>query len=219
MDIAAPTTPKSSTATATTVKTSDAKAISSDFEPFLKLLTTQISNQDPMDPMKAEEFAVQLATFSSVEQQVQTNELLSQMVTASDEFAALTSWIGREVKTDAALKFDGSSIEVVPEPAKRGEIHQLVVRSKSGQEVDRITLDGAGSSVEWDGMTANGAAPHGFYSFEVESFQNGELIATEAASGYARVTEVQRSEAGATLILKGGAKVSAAGITAVRDPA
>lgn len=46
---------------------------SSDFETFLKMLTTQIKNQDPLNPMEGTEFAVQLATFSGVEQQVMTN--------------------------------------------------------------------------------------------------------------------------------------------------
>lgn len=50
-----------------------------DFETFLKMLTTQIRNQDPLNPMEGSDFAVQLATFSGVEQQVQTNDLLQKM--------------------------------------------------------------------------------------------------------------------------------------------
>lgn len=50
--------------------------ISSDFQTFLKMLTAQIQNQDPLNPTPSDEFAVQLATFSSVEQQVRTNDLL-----------------------------------------------------------------------------------------------------------------------------------------------
>ena len=42
-----------------------------DFQTFLKMLTTQIKNQDPLNPMEGSDFAVQLATFSGVEQQVQ----------------------------------------------------------------------------------------------------------------------------------------------------
>lgn len=202
-----------------TVAKQDAKAISSDFETFLRLLTTQISNQDPMDPMKAEEFAVQLATFSSVEQQVKTNELLTQMTTAGGDFAAYTSWIGREVKAATALRFDGTTMQLSPEPATRGDIHQLVVRSESGNEIDRITVDGTGAPVEWTGLTAAGAAPFGHYSFEVESFANGELVGTEQVAGYARVTEVQRATDGVTLVLEGGKKMAASDITAVRDPA
>ena len=53
-----------------------AGTISSDFETFLRLLTTQMQNQDPLNPMESTEFASQLAQFSAVEQQVRSNELL-----------------------------------------------------------------------------------------------------------------------------------------------
>ncbi|MFV2001871.1 MAG: flagellar hook capping FlgD N-terminal domain-containing protein, partial [Paracoccaceae bacterium] len=53
--------------------------VNSDFETFLKLLTTQLKNQDPLKPVDSSDFAVQLATFSSVEQQVKTNDLLTSL--------------------------------------------------------------------------------------------------------------------------------------------
>ena len=55
------------------------KLISSDFNTFLKMLTTQLKNQDPLNPMDNSEYAVQLATFSGVEQQVKTNTLLESL--------------------------------------------------------------------------------------------------------------------------------------------
>ena len=206
-------------ATSTAVEPAAAKAISSDFETFLKLLTTQISNQDPMDPMKAEEFAVQLATFSSVEQQVKTNDLLTQMTSAGGDFAAYTSWIGREVKATTPLRFDGTTTQLAPEAATRGETHQLVVRAENGTEIDRFAVDGTGAPMEWTGLTAAGAAPFGFYTFEVESFSNGSLVASQQVAGYARVTEVQRATDSVTLVLEGGKKIAASDINAVRDPA
>ncbi len=51
------------------------KAVTSDYETFLRMLTTQLQNQDPMNPMESDDFAMQLATFSGVEQQVKTNEI------------------------------------------------------------------------------------------------------------------------------------------------
>ena len=50
---------------------------SSDFTTFLKLLTAQLRNQDPLKPLDSTEFVAQLATFSSVEQQVKTNDTLA----------------------------------------------------------------------------------------------------------------------------------------------
>ena len=47
---------------------------------FLSLLTTQIQNQDPLEPLDSTGFVEQLATFSSLEQQVQTNQHLAALV-------------------------------------------------------------------------------------------------------------------------------------------
>lgn len=56
-----------------------ATAIASDFETFLRMLTTQLENQDPLEPVASQDLAVQLATFSGVEQQTQTNSLLEDL--------------------------------------------------------------------------------------------------------------------------------------------
>ena len=56
--------------TADGAETGGNSALSSDFETFLRMLTTQLQNQDPLNPVDSADFAVQLATFSSVEQQV-----------------------------------------------------------------------------------------------------------------------------------------------------
>src|SRR6056297_3909166 len=79
-----------------------AEALSSDFETFLLMLTTQMQNQDPLNPLESSEFAVQLATFSGVEQQVKTNDLLGSLLSglASSGMAQMASWIGREARTD-----------------------------------------------------------------------------------------------------------------------
>ncbi len=50
-----------------------------DFQTFLKLLTAQMRNQDPLEPLDATQFVAQLASFSSVEQQIETNAKLDIM--------------------------------------------------------------------------------------------------------------------------------------------
>jgi flagellar basal-body rod modification protein FlgD len=54
----------------------------SDFETFLKLLVTQLKNQDPLSPLKSHEFTNQLVMFAGVEQQIRGNELKEQLVEA-----------------------------------------------------------------------------------------------------------------------------------------
>jgi len=80
-------------------------ALSSDFETFLRMLTTQMRNQDPLNPVESADFAVQLATFSSVEQQVQTNALLSGLGTqmATLGMGQFPGWIGLEAEARALV--------------------------------------------------------------------------------------------------------------------
>ncbi|CAM4064819.1 flagellar hook capping FlgD N-terminal domain-containing protein [Palleronia rufa] len=196
-----------------------ANQTTSDFQTFLTLLTTQISNQDPLDPMKAEDFAVQLATFSSVEQQVVTNDLLKAMAgsTAGDEFMAMTGWIGRDVRAQMPLYYEGAPLTVYPQRPVAGARHELVVRNDAGVEVDRFTVGGSGEPVAWDGRDPAGRQlVAGVYSFETESFEGGTLVASEPVSAYGRVQEIRYSEAGPTLALAGGVELMASDVSAVR---
>ncbi|MEM9355575.1 MAG: flagellar hook assembly protein FlgD [Pseudomonadota bacterium] len=74
-----PTT--SATAASTVNSTSQAATV--DYDTFLRLLVAQIENQDPTNPMDSTEQVAQLATFSQVEQTIQTNAKLDQMLTLS----------------------------------------------------------------------------------------------------------------------------------------
>ncbi len=70
--------------TAGTANTSTASSASSvDYDAFLTLLVTQLKNQDPTEPTDSGEFLAQLASFSGVEQQLQTNEKLAELVQAN----------------------------------------------------------------------------------------------------------------------------------------
>lgn len=53
-----------------------------DYDAFLQLLIAQMQNQDPMEPMKSTDYVAQLATFSQVEKSVQTNERISELLSA-----------------------------------------------------------------------------------------------------------------------------------------
>ncbi|MEM7747734.1 MAG: flagellar hook assembly protein FlgD [Pseudomonadota bacterium] len=73
------------TTSATTASTanSTSQAATVDYDTFLRLLVAQIENQDPTNPMDSTEQVAQLATFSQVEQTIQTNAKLDQMLTLS----------------------------------------------------------------------------------------------------------------------------------------
>ena len=76
-----PSTSNTGTTTGSTTTTSstDGKAPNADYNTFIKLLIAQMKNQDPTKPMDSTEFVSQLASFSAVEQQTQTNTKLDTM--------------------------------------------------------------------------------------------------------------------------------------------
>src|SRR3984957_7966170 len=71
------TTPAASTASQST---NPLTSLSSNFNDFLTLLTTQLQNQDPTSPMDASSFTSELVEFASVEQQISTNTNLTQLI-------------------------------------------------------------------------------------------------------------------------------------------
>ena len=160
-----------------------------DFETFLKMLTAQIRNQDPMNPMEGSDFAVQLATFSGVEQQVKTNDLLSQIAgqTGAESLVAYSDWIGRQVRSSGQAHFGDKP---------------LVMDIRHDPMADRVVL----VTSDRFGRDATGAKlPEGLYSFAIESYRGDKLLGRADAATYGTVTEVQRSGGKLSFTLEGGA--------------
>jgi flagellar basal-body rod modification protein FlgD len=214
---AATTTPAASTAQS---DSEDARTtLSSDFETFLNMLTAQLENQDPLDPVKSEDFAVQLATFSGVEQQVLTNDLLESLL-AQDGLSGIgqyASWVGMEARAPVAAYFDGSPITVAPKPDKTAESAVLVVEDAFGNQVDRVSIPVSETPVEWSGLTNNGSLPAGLYSFKVENYSNGLVSNTSTAEVYTRVNEARLDDGSTVLVTSGGVQVDATQVTGLRE--
>jgi flagellar basal-body rod modification protein FlgD len=196
------------------------RALTSDFNTFLQMLTVQMRNQDPLNPIDSADYAVQLATFSGVEQQVKTNELLGQLSSQLQlsGLAELAGWVGREARAAMPARFDGAPITLSPNPAADADSAELVVRNAAGQEVARGPIPVASDPIEWAGVGADGTPlPSGTYRFEVVSLKAGEVLRTDPAELYATIREV-RAEGGETvLVMEGGALVPAGEVTALRD--
>lgn len=202
-------------------RTASAQGLSSDFETFLKMLTAQARYQDPLEPIDSTEYAAQLAQFSMVEQQVQTNEKLASLVAqlGSANMATLSGWIGQEVRSQGAALFDGSPITLAYSPAKGADQVALVVSDDEGREVQRLPLPLSGGEVKWSGMDEKGVPlPAGTYSFDILSMTRGETIGRTPASFYGGVAEVQLREGKTVLILDSGQEILAASVDAIRRP-
>lgn len=193
-----------------------------DFQTFLRMLTTQIRNQDPLNPMEGSDFAVQLATFSGVEQQVRTNELLSSLggslgLTGLSQYAG---WIGREVRATAPVRFGDKPIALQIEPDRRADGVVLVTRDANGNVVTREDIGTGTGEVEWFGRDAAGKKlPDGTYSFTIENWQGETKLSETEVAAWGRVSEARLGSGGAMLVLEGGAEVAASAVSAIRDAA
>ncbi|UOA28834.1 flagellar hook capping FlgD N-terminal domain-containing protein [Pseudosulfitobacter sp. DSM 107133] len=200
-----------------------ASLISSDFETFLQMMTTQARYQDPLEPMDSSEYAAQLAQFSMVEQQVQTNELLRTLGAggaAHNNVAALSGWIGMEALSPAPAHFDGTPVTIAPNPLSAADSAFLVVYGPDGAEIDRQQIPISPESTQWDGIAGvdGSTFPTGNYTFEIESYDGETLLLAERAQTYGRVTEARIEKGQTVLILKGSLAVLADNVTGLREP-
>lgn len=194
------------------------EALASDFETFLKMLTAQARFQDPLEPLDSSEYASQLAQFSMVEQQVKTNESLGSLMSLQTT-SALSVWVGMDVRAQGAAWYDGDAVTVVPQISDKADAAQLVVRDEDGTEVQRIVLPLSNEPRQWAGVDDEGIPfASGHYSFEVESFQNSQVIETAPIEVYSRVTEAQVNGTDVKLVLEGGNTLTPAQVTALREP-
>lgn len=218
MEVANLTTPVSPFAPQTNAQEA---VVSSDFETFLRMLTVQMQNQDPLNPTDSTAFAEQLATFSGVEQSVLTNDLLSAMILqmGTNGMAQMADWVGKEARSAAPAYFDGSPITLAPNPAAIADKVELIVFDADGDEVQRMEIPVSSDPIEWAGTQADGTPfPSGIYQFQIDSYSaNGEVILSEVSDVYARVIEVRSENGEAMLILEGDVPVLASAVSALRE--
>ncbi len=167
----------------------DAAMLADTFDTFLALLTTQLKNQDPLDPMKSAEFTSQLVEFSGVEQSINTNKKLDQLVQlqTSSQLNSAVSFIGKtvEVISDQLLLKDGAAkLSYGLDHNAKQTIISIV--SEGGRTVRTVQgeTDAGRHEFEWDGRDSDGAlVPDDVYSFSVIATDgDAETIDTIAAS-------------------------------------
>lgn len=160
-------------------------------EDFLKLLMTQIKSQDPMNPMKGQEFAAQLAQFSSVEQLLNINKTLGNQSTSNGLLAErinssiAAGFLGKDVQArGTAIQWTGNG-EVPLSFDLAGPASDVTVKitDAAGQTVfeqDMGSLSGGFHEFAWDGANADGdEVPRGNYSFSIEAADsNGNAVNT-----------------------------------------
>jgi len=216
MEIQSATATASLTSASVTEATAK-KPVSSDFETFLRMLTVQMKNQDPLNPIDSADYAVQLATFSGVEQQVKTNDLLANLGQQMG-MSQLAGWVGMDARTSGPAWFDGSPLSIAPKRAAGADQAYLIVRDTTGAEVQRQELTTNGSTTSWAGVDADGdPLVAGLYTFAVESRSQGTVMSVDPVPVYSRVAEARNENGAVVLVLEGGVEVSANDVSALRE--
>ena len=220
MDAVTATTGVTTTQSQSTKSDAAALSAAADFETFLVLLTTQLKNQDPLKPLESTDFVAQLASFSAVEQQVRTNNLLGtiQDSLGGSTVADLASWIGREVGALRPAEFNGAPIPVFVDPETGADRAELVVRDSLGAEVQRLSVPLQSDVLPWAGVSETGdPLPAGSYNFSLESFRGGEVIKTANAPVYGQVEEARLSDGHPVLVLADGTLLPVDQVKSVRQ--
>ena len=211
----------SATTTPATTTTSKA-AIDSDFDTFLKMMTVQMKNQDPLNPVDSADYAMQLATFSGVEQQIKTNTLLEGLNSQFSVLgmAQLAAWVGQEARSSAPVAYSGAPVTISYSAAATADRAVLVVKDNDGAVVAREDVPVATGAYQWLGGDAAGnALPSGFYSLSLENYKGDQQLGNASpVESYARIVEARSGANGATLVLAGGIEMPATEITALRVP-
>ena len=200
-----------------------AASAASDFQSFLKLLTAQLRHQDPLSPLDSTQFVEQLASFSSVEQQIETNRLLEELAGSFKNagLETVTPWIGRTATVEATgVAFAGAPLTLAVPDSAHGAPSEIVVRDANGNTVYRVAAPAGATEFVWNGETIAGppAAP-GKYEFVANYAQDGKTVASEPLLFSAPVVEARLVDGAPRLVLDGGAIVDPAAVVSVREGA
>ncbi len=139
---------------------SNLTTLSSDFDDFLTLLTTQLQNQDPLDPTDSEEFTNQLVQFSQLEQQIQTNSTLDSL-RILDEASVINSAVSF---IDKSIQYEGSRFSYDGE----GELDFGYYLLETANSTQISILDEDGNTV----FSTDGEITEGEHSFTWDGLDN-----------------------------------------------
>ncbi|WP_050627313.1 flagellar hook assembly protein FlgD [Bradyrhizobium viridifuturi] len=166
--------------------TTSSQGIADNFQTFLTLLTTQLQNQNPLDPLDTNQFTQQLVQFAGVEQQLKSNDQLKQLI-AIEKSAQSTQalvYVGNTVAVDGSkTQFDKSATWNLVSPQATSAT--ITITSSTGQTAysGNFNLKQGNASFVWDGKGNDGTQwPAGTYTLTAtgkDSKGNDLAISTE----------------------------------------
>lgn len=184
--------------------------LNADFDMFLKLLTAQMQNQDPLDPMDTSEYTQQLVQYSQVEQSIEQTATLRSILASlgTQNLTQASSLLGKLVESDSATA--GLTAEVPAqwswEADRSVATLTATIKDANGRVVDTRVIEASGASgaLQWDGATSTGKEMGpGSYTMELlaKDASGTEVPVTAHAIGV--VSDVQLANGTVTLTVNG----------------
>jgi len=171
-------------------------AANQDFNTFIELLVAQVRNQDPLQPADSTQFVEQLATFSSLEQQVETNNNLEAIGFLISDLHTIVAneWLGKDVAIDASqIPYAGGEVKFSAQKPVGVDSAELVIRDSQGQTIWSQTLGDTKEEITWDGLnTAGDDVPVGsLLNISIDGYnRDGRRISSTSAEVLTTVTGV-----------------------------
>lgn len=210
-------TAASASSSATTGQSGGIAQLSQDYTMFLKLLSTQMQNQDPLDPMDTSQYTQQLVQYSQVEQSIQQSGLLKDILgrLSSQDLTQASALIGRQIQYDGATA--GLSADTPAHwtwsaartPAKL----TATISDAAGRAIETRTLDPAATTFDWNGaLSGGGTAPAGVYSLALTATDSSGSAIAATVGGTGLVSSVSQQGGALGLSVNG----AAIGLDAIR---
>jgi len=181
--------------------------LAGNFDTFLKLLTTQLQNQDPLSPMDSNQFTQQLVAFSGVEQQINTNDNLQSLIalSMSQQASSAVNYIGHSVvMTNGMGALQNGAVDWTYNLAAPAAGTTLTVTDSTG----KVVYTGSGSTAQgnndfaWNGQDQGGnQLPDGQYTLSVAAAASDGTAITSTIASKAIVTAVDMSGSTPQLVL------------------
>ncbi|MCA3629198.1 MAG: flagellar hook assembly protein FlgD [Methylobacterium sp.] len=190
----------SKTTTASNSLANSRSGIANNFDQFLQLLTTQLKNQSPLDPLDTNQFTQQLVQFAGVEQQLRTNETLASLVTANkvNNATSALGFVGANVTVDRkGSPMQDDKVKWLMDAPRAGTA-SITIKDKDGKTVHigSKTLKAGEQEFVWDGKLSGGTqAAAGEYTISVSALDTVNKVMEVKTVMLARVDSVDVSGA------------------------
>jgi flagellar basal-body rod modification protein FlgD len=162
------TTPPTTSSGSSTSSTAN-NSIAGNFQTFLTLLTTQLQNQNPLDPLDTNQFTQQLVQFASVEQQLKTNDQLASLVSMqqTNQATQALDYVGKTAVVDGTTTSLSSSKAAWNLNVPANCNLNVTITNSTGQTVfsgNYSASKGDNQPFTWDGKGSDGTQwPDGQY--------------------------------------------------------